>query len=541
MTPPVRRALLLAVPLFAAIGCSFEAQPETFASTPAIEVVASPSASASASAGSAIVDAVDEPGAQAPGPAAYARYEAEVDRKCPRRTDDGSTWGMVGTEIEYANCQATVIEEDQRKLSVAARAVLLDGDPSSSRGPVPDPVDSLWRRTVDAAANVEDAQEWVDGSLRVSGTMAHNVRAWRLVATDRTFGVVARARLEDRAADVVEIVVAQEKQRPLPAVRLAKWKRYAALARRTAPHRALPDPDIFVRKMNDADWIALERDIDASETGATKLAEGLCREWAALRAALPSCETRLRILWLPSGSTVSGDTSNDPAEDAQADPPDTGLAPPADEPYDSALVALRGACRLGEERKCIEDHVARVLSDPEIAALPGITSWRTRTKAFRERLCAADATSRFASFSHDTEGWLAAADPRSNCFATGALLESYLLGLAAKATNSNAITEHVSRRVDWGKRVRAQLETIAGQFAKPCEATPTATCDRSSPKQRSSVAGRLHEIIDQSETLAKELCTTTALAPTLGADCEGQLSAYLLSYAGELGKPDLLE
>ena len=479
-----------------------------------------------------------------PLPASFANYSAEVETKCPSGEGDDSNAGMVASQIDAAQCQARLMAVDAKKLKPSQRGALLDGDPNGPHGKAPGPTPSRWAETVDAACNVEGAQLWMDGGSRTAGTMEHLRAVGCLSGEDQALGFIMRSWTKAAPDDVVAYVRAFATLRPAPAPRLALWRRYAGLARRTAPHKAEPDCRYLCR-WSDAEWIAFERDLDRAEQGARAVSVGLCAEWKELALAfggVASCEEEMTSRWLPSSAGMDegpGD-ENDPKSDTQPDPPSLSLGPPADDAYDAALLALRRSwANDANEVKGAARYLEQIEKEILAGSRKDLARWVRRSADWRDRFAVADEQAQFLEVSSSTAGWLS--KPYKNIAPTSRLLEGYLLRLILEP-NEGALRAHVLARQAWGKAVESNLTKARDVFGKPCKPGPMRSCDGATVSSFKQVSERMAWLESESAALGSELCVAAPeLQTALGSDCPRLATQYLLAFAKNFGNPELLE
>jgi hypothetical protein len=510
--------------------------------TSSMPTSAVPSASASSPRPSVVAPtAKREP---LPLPASFANYSAEVATKCPSGEGEESNAGMVASQIDAAQCQARLMAVDAKKLKPSQRASLLDGDPTGPHGKAPGPTPSRWAETVDAACNVEGAQLWMQGGSRTAGTMEHLRAVGCLSGEDQALGFIMRSWTKAAPQDVVAYVRAFATLRPAPAPRLALWRRYAGLARRTAPHKAEPDCRYMCR-WSDAEWIAFERDLDRAEQGARAVSVGLCAEWSELAQAfggVATCVQEMTSRWLPSSAGMdegSGD-EGDPQSDAQADPPSERLGPPADEGYDAALLALRRSWAIeGKEVAGAAQYLEQIEREVASGSRKDLARWVRRAATWRDRFAVADEQAQFLEVSSATAGWLSA--PHKNIAPTSRLLEGYLLRLIL-APKEQALREHVLARQAWGKAVESNLGKARDAFSKPCKPGGMRSCDGATSSSFKQVSERIAWLESEGAALGSELCAAAPeLQTALGSDCPRLATRYLLAFAKYAGDPELLQ
>jgi len=477
-------------------------------------------------------------------PPSFVAFRQEIDMKCPFDERDSSTAGMARAQIGVADCQAKIMNADAEKLTPAQRGALVDADPAGphARTPPPPPsTPSLWAETIEAACNVEGGQTWLSGGTYMAGTMETLRGVGCLVGEDKALAFVMRSWANRRPEAVVAYVRWHESQRPPARAHVARWRRYAELARKTAPMEAGRDCR-FQCRWSDADWIAFQRDLDFSEQSSDKLAKALCLQWPELATAFggkATCEEEMSARWLPS-TTGSDDGSVSLAADASADPPDASLGPPADPAFDRALLDTRRswATQSGEAA-----GAARYLADAETAlaasTFPELVRWSKRFATFRDRLAVADAQAQFMGVSSSTAGWLD--DAHAPIGPTLRLLEGYLLRSVMSGAWQDLIG-HIRARAAFGATVEAHLGKARDAFKRPCKSDGLRTCDGVTPQGFAKVAARLDWLLKESHALGEELCKATPrLRDELGRDCEKLTTHHLLSSAKYLGSASILE
>ncbi|MBL8744288.1 MAG: hypothetical protein JNK04_24445 [Myxococcales bacterium] len=504
---------------------------------------AAPSVALSPSAAPSVSASASRP-PELPLPPAFTAYAAEVDRKCPFDEGDGSTAGMGRGQLDVADCQAKLMAVDAQKLAPSQRGALVDGDPNGPHAKNPGPTPSRWAETIDAACQVEGAQLWMHGGTRTAGTMEQNRAIGCLSGEDRALGFVMRSWVNARPEDVVAYVRSIASKRPPPKPRLAIWRRYAALARRTAPHKADPDCRLLCR-WSDAEWIAFEHQIDRAESGARTVSVGLCAEWKELAAAFGSkaqCEEEMSSRWLPSSTGMDegrGD-EEDPKADTPADPPDLSLSPPADAAYDEATLALRRTwAKDASETKGAARYLQEVEDEIFAGSRKDLARWARRAGTWRDQFAVADEQASFMQVSSATAGWLT--PPHPSIGATSRLLEGYLLRLLL-TPNEKALRDHVSGRQAWGKAVAKNLETARAAFKKPCKPSGMRDCAGTTPRDFGKVAERIDWLLSEASTLGGQLCKASPeLEKALGSECASLTTTYLLSFAKHAGDPEMLD
>jgi hypothetical protein len=507
-------------------------------STATAPVTAAPTPSASAST-------IPAAPAELPLPPSFSAYSAEVEAKCPFDDADGSTAGMVSAQLAVAACQAKLMDVDAKKLSPAQRGALLDGDPKGPHATAPGPTASRWARTIDAACNVEGAQLWVHGGTRTAGTMEHNRAVGCLSGEDHALGFVMRSWTNARPEDVVAYVRAFASRRPAPKPRITIWRRYAALARRTAPHKAEPSCRYQCR-WSDAEWVVFERDLDRAEQGSKQVSTALCAEWKELAVAFggaAACEDEMTSRWLPSSTGMDaserGD-ENDPKADTSPDLVDLSLPPPADEAYDKATIAMRRAWAAdGSEPK----GAARYLEEVEEKILAGprkdLARWTRQARTWRHRFAVADQQAGFMNVSSATESWLS--PPYKGIAPTARLLEGYLLRLIVEP-NPTALKAHIEARQAWGKAVETNLGKARDAFKKPCKPSGLRDCAGTTPRDFAKVAERIDSLLTEAVVLGGDLCKVAPeLQAALGEACPALTSKYLFSFAEHAGDVEMLD
>ncbi len=467
-------------------------------------------------------------------PASYEQFAAEVDKQCPFDEADGSTAGLARAQISNADCQAKIMEADAQRLAPSQRAALL----AETKGGTP----SLFAVTADAACNVEGAQLWLYGGTMMAGTMEVQRALGCLFGQDRALAFVMRSWVRAAPADVVSYVRSVASSRPPPKPRLALWRRYAGLARHTAPHQA--DRDCrFQCRWSDADWIAFERDLDRSEQGATKLAQSLCAEWRELAAAfggVQACEAEWSSHWLPSSAADSGE-AEDPKPDAKADPPEVTLGPPPDQAYDEATLALRRTWAADDaEAAGAAAYLQAVAADVTSSTRPDLERWVKRAEVFRDGLAVADQAAQLMGVSSATAGWTSA--PHKNIGATMRLLEGYLLRTILLGKEQD-LAAHVRRREAWGLAVETNLGKARDAFKRPCKPAGLRSCEGVSKAGFAQVAARIDWLLTESRALGAALCDgAPELSRALGpSKCAALAGRHLLSFAKYAGDPAMLE
>lgn len=300
--PRLSLALLAAALPLAACGQRDAASTPTTSSVTASSVA--PSSSAPAASASAVAPR-PAPIPPVPMPAAHQRFAEALDKKCAPEDSDGSTAGMAAAEAARGACIAKGIKVDAARLSADELAVLIDGDPRSPRGKSRDPRGSMWARATDAACRAAGFQQWTDGADKNLGSY-EQVRVHACFGhADSDFAYLARTRLEKRAPDWAEYVQAVARSRPDPALAMKRWRRYAGLARRTAPHSLWGCRPMVCRR-TDIEWIDHERDLEIVAEGAESLAKALCSSWPELGTAFggeAACRERMAAHWLPRPPT----------------------------------------------------------------------------------------------------------------------------------------------------------------------------------------------------------------------------------------------
>ncbi len=536
MTPKRRVFSFMTLWLF---GCD---APADTAPLPQVSVVtsavsAAPPPSASASGAPVAAPAL-------PLPASFTDYSAEVDAKCPFDERDASTTGMVMAQLAVADCQAGLMAVDAKKLAPSQRGALLDGDPNGPHAKAPGPTPSRWAETIDATCRVEGAQLWLHGGTLMAGTMERNRSVGCLSGEDRALGFIMRSWTKARPGDVVAYVRSIASERPAPEPRLAIWRRYAALSRRTAPHEAEPDCDLQCR-WSDAEWIAFERDLDRAEAGALAVSTALCAEWKELAAGFGSkaqCESQMAAHWLPSSTGMDegrGD-EDDPKLDTLPDPIDRSLSPPADDAFDAATLPMRRSwAQDGSEAKSATRYLDQIEKEIMGSDRRDLARWTRRAATWRNQFAVADEQARFMSVSSATTGWLS--PPRKDIAPTSRLLEGYLLRLIV-TPSEKSLRAHVAARRDWGKAVEQNLEKARDAFRKPCKPGAMRDCAGTTPRDFRKVAERIDWLLTEALLLGSDLCKVAPeIQAALGDECPALTSKYLLSFAEHAGDPDMLD
>jgi hypothetical protein len=490
--------------------------------TPAISPLAAASASAPSSASSG------RPSPR-PTPSSFARFAAEMEAACPYGSDDGSTRSMVDARITHANCQARRMTLDAGRLPISARGALLEADPKHTRGSEATP--SLWSNTIDAKCRIERAQIWLYDGTMTAGTMEPIHSVGCIARYDLDLAFLMRSWIERAPTQVVDYVRARASQRPPPRERLERWRRYAPLARRTAPHQAEPECTWSLCRWSDAHWIAFERDLDTVERNSTALARAICMEWAALGSGFGGqslCEDEITAHWLPSDLLNDSAEPTDPARDAVAPPPDLKLTPPADPIFDASTLAIRRAWARDEEAAGAAAFLEMIRRDLDASRRPDLARWTQRAEVFRDRFAVADAAAQFIGVGTASD-WVTNAKPKSG--PTMRLLEGYLIQ-SILLGDEQRLAAHVRGREPWGRTVESQLERTRDAFEQPCRPDGPRACGSD------QVAARLAWLLRESRALGEALCE---IAPEFTVaigrpECPALAARHLLSFAKYLGE-----
>lgn len=224
-----------------------------------------------------------------------------------------------------------------------------------------------------------------------------------------------------------------------------------------------------------------------------------------------------------------------PAADAQADPPDQELPPPADEAYDHATYPLRRECRGG----CLADELVELRR--AVAGRADVLRWESDLGAFRARVCALDGAAELVAYSSDPGRWLER--PRACPWSVSGLMTARVLQLLA-ARDGGELARHLEARKAWGDAVLAGLAAVAVDFGGPCVARSMSRDDCAPPKLplRRQVVARVRAAIADAKALGDELCRVAPeLGAALGDRCGATAAAYLVSFAAALARSDLLD
>lgn len=469
-------------------------------------------------------------------PASYRAFLDDRAARCPRREKDTSTAGMVAAVVAETRCVEQVTLRDLARLPPRDVAALLEGDPASGRGRRSTLDGTAWKSSTREVCEFHDTQQAVHGSMWMWGTMFAISRAECVLNRHLALGYLVQARIEDRAADVASLLTRLPGGRPDIDETLARWRRYAAVARRTAPHGHGRGGNTY--RLGDAGWIRLERDLDRLESSAITLAGGPCAIWSGLVTAVGGeqrCRALLRLWYLP---VLEGDESDRilaPDRDAVPEPPDPALPPPADDAYDAATYALRRRCN-GEISACTAKELADARAG--VASRPQVVAWAAHVAAFRDRLCSMDLAAGGYSDSASPDPWLR---KETNCdWGSGVLLTAYVLRQLA-AGDTRALVDHMKNRTRWGRAVLSGLESMQEYFQGPCVPGRYHGCPGRSEALRPRAALAIEAVIAQGKALGDELCRTAPeIDVALGSTCKSVVAAYVFSFSDELGRSDLL-
>jgi hypothetical protein len=453
--------------------------------------------------------------ADAKEPATYLAYVAEVERRCKPKEPQMSTWGMVRDTEEYLGCHAAML---------TASMANLDADAASPRGARPDPAGALRTRTVDAVCRFQAARLWDHGGTSMAGEQCHNQNAWCLEGPDLGLGFLVHAWVSGDARAAADHVRARAAGGRQVRGALPVWKRYATVARTTAPFAALTNPACpMMTRLVDADWIALERDLALVDDGPPRLAAALCGAWPELAGALggPAACARALAAYEISFAAVDA-SSNDPVVTQTPDPPAADLPPPADADLLAEIRPLRERCDGGSS--CLAD--AR-RAEAKSAGLP----FADRMDRWAGEVCSLPGLFDALGLAGDTyHPSLARGGPDGRCTSTASLLQVYALRRLA-AGGAAAFAAHLHGRTAWGQSVKDDVEEALRLLRAPCPERKGA-CSAGTPAERAKAADRLRRLLADAPPLAAEMCASGGLAAALGgsAPCAEEAERWLFSF-----------
>ena len=142
-------------------------------------------------------------------------------------------------------------------------------------------------------------------------------RVGQLLSVPARRARLSRARPPRRRRRGLRVVVEAAQGSPDPFETVARWRHYAKVARRTAPHGDVPGSGLH--RLSDGEWIGFEGQLDELEQGAAALAGGVCARWAELARQMggeATCRSQLTGWRLPVAGALT-----DASDWIQAPPP----------------------------------------------------------------------------------------------------------------------------------------------------------------------------------------------------------------------------